>query len=66
MGDAFVASFCRTAIGKFDGSLAHVPSYSLAEAVIRESVSRANLPSEAVEEVILGQYRTKREGKPEM
>ena len=36
-----IASACRTAIGKFSGSLANVPAAELGSIVIKEALNRA-------------------------
>lgn len=45
---------CRTAIGKFGGSLADTPVEELGSVVIKEAVNRAGLAPEDVDEVIMG------------
>lgn len=52
---AVIVSACRTPIGSFLGGLSSLSSPELGAAVIREAVRRATLPSETVEEVIMGQ-----------
>ena len=37
-----IASACRTAIGKFGGTLANVPAAELGSIVIKEALNRAN------------------------
>ena len=49
-----IASACRTAIGKFGGTLANVPATELGSIVIKEALKRANVPGEKVDEVIFG------------
>ena len=49
-----IASACRTAIGKFGGTLANVPAAELGSIVIKEALKRANVPGEKVDEVIFG------------
>lgn len=49
-----IASACRTAIGKFGGTLSNVPAARLGEVVIREAVSRAGLKPEQVDHVYMG------------
>jgi acetyl-CoA C-acetyltransferase len=44
----------RTAIGKYSGTLTNVPAQQLGAAVIRESLKRSGLPSEAPDEVLMG------------
>lgn len=45
---------CRTAIGKFGGSLSNTPAAELGATVIREAVNRAGLKPEQVDEVLFG------------
>jgi acetyl-CoA C-acetyltransferase len=54
MEDVVIASGVRTAIGKFQGSLADVPASDLAAHVIREAVSRAGVAPENVDQVVMG------------
>lgn len=54
MADAFLLSAARTPIGKYLGSLADVPAPQLGAVAIAEALRRARVPSEQVEEVILG------------
>ena len=41
-----IASACRTAIGKFGGTLANVPAAELGSIVIKEALNRANVKPE--------------------
>ena len=52
--DIAILGPCRTAIGKFGGSLANVPAVKLGEIVIRESLKRAGVRPEQVDEVLFG------------
>lgn len=54
MKKVVIASACRTAIGKFGGTLSNVPAAKLGEVVIREAVSRAGLKPEQVDHVYMG------------
>ncbi|CAN5738329.1 acetyl-CoA C-acetyltransferase [soil metagenome] len=54
-GNVFLVSAARTPIGKFAGTLADVPATTLGGIVIRAAVERAGLPSDAVDEVLMGQ-----------
>lgn len=49
-----LAGVCRTAIGKFGGSLSNVPTPELATIVVKESMKRAGIAPDQVDEVILG------------
>lgn len=52
--DVFLAGGVRTPIGVFSGSLAEVPAARLGAIVVKETVSRAGVPPEAVDEVVIG------------
>src|SRR5487761_2771220 len=54
MEDVIIASGVRTAIGRFQGSLAEVPASDLGAHVIREAVSRAGIEPERVDQVVMG------------
>ena len=49
-----LAGACRTAIGKFGGSLANTPAVELGAIVIKEAVRRAGIKPEDVDEVLMG------------
>ncbi len=49
-----IVSACRTAIGRFGGTLSTVPAPQLGGVVIREAVRRAGIDPAAVDEVIMG------------
>lgn len=55
--DVVVVSACRTALGKFGGTLKDMPAYDISAVAIREALKRANLKGEDVEDVILGSCR---------
>jgi acetyl-CoA acetyltransferase family protein len=56
MTDAVLVSACRTAVGTaFKGTLSETTAFDLAHAVVAESVSRARLTAEDVDDVILGE-----------
>ena len=52
--DIVIAGACRTAIGKFGGTLASVPAAELGSIVIKEAITRAGIKAEDVDEVIMG------------
>lgn len=52
--DIVIAGACRTAIGKFGGTLTNVPTAELGAIVIKEAISRAGIKPENVDEVIMG------------
>lgn len=54
MGRPVIVSACRTAIGKFQGSLAPLSSPQLGAAVVAQALARANVPAAEVEEVLMG------------
>ncbi len=54
MEKVIIASACRTAIGKFGGTLANVPAAELGSIVIKEAVARAGIRSDAVDQVYMG------------
>jgi acetyl-CoA C-acetyltransferase len=54
MGRPVLVSACRTAIGKFQGSLASFTSPQLGGLVVKEALRRANVPADQVEEVLMG------------
>src|SRR6266850_5067767 len=54
MSKAVIASACRTPLGKFLGSLKGLQATDLGALVVRESVTRAGIRPEDVEEVIMG------------
>ena len=51
-----IASACRTAIGKFGGTLANVPAAELGSIVIKEALDRANVKPDCVIENITLPY----------
>jgi acetyl-CoA C-acetyltransferase len=52
--DVVIIGACRTAVGKFGGSLAAVPAPELGAVVIREAVQRAAVDPRLVDEVLMG------------
>ncbi|MBI5949604.1 MAG: thiolase family protein [Chloroflexi bacterium] len=54
MDDIVIVSGVRTAIGRFQGSLADVPASDLAATVIREAVDRAGIEPASVDHVVMG------------
>ena len=53
-GDAVIVSACRTAIGKFMGSLSTIPAPQLGAVVIREALHRAGIDPAIVDETFMG------------
>ncbi len=54
-GDVFIVSAARTPIGKFGGSLADTPATTLGGVAIRAAVERAGIPTDEIDEVLMGQ-----------
>lgn len=54
MEDIVIAGACRTAIGKFQGSLSKFRAPELGAVALREAVKRAGIQASDVQEVILG------------
>ncbi len=52
--DAYIVGACRTAIGKFNGTLASLNAIDIGAAVVKEIVTRTGIPVEQVNEVIFG------------
>ena len=50
-----ITTAMRTAIGNFEGALAHIPAHELGAHVIRALLNRSDLQPEQIDEVILGQ-----------
>ncbi|MCI1966543.1 MAG: acetyl-CoA C-acetyltransferase [Oscillospiraceae bacterium] len=49
-----LAGACRTAIGKFGGTLSNVPVVDIGTTVVKEAMKRAGIQPDQVDEVILG------------
>ncbi len=58
MEDVVIVDAARTAIGKFEGSLAAIPASALGAVVIKALLARQGLEPGQVDEVILGQVLT--------
>ena len=54
MNEAVIVSACRTPVGSFRGGLAPLAAPRLGAAVIAESIRRAGVPPDAIQEVIMG------------
>ncbi len=54
MKDVVLVGACRTAVGKFGGSLKDVSAVDMGAAVIKDALERAGIKPEQVDEVILG------------
>ncbi len=57
LNDIVIVSACRTAMGKFGGTLKSIPSYDLGATVIKEALRRASLNGSQIDDVILGSCR---------
>ncbi|GIJ26351.1 hypothetical protein Vqi01_15130 [Micromonospora qiuiae] len=44
----------RTPVGSFGGAFKDVPAHELGATAVREALSRAGVPAEAVDEVVMG------------
>ena len=60
--DVVIVAAARTPIGKFNGCISDISSYSLGAIVIEEVLRRANVSKESVSEVIMGQVLTAAQG----
>ncbi|MCA8951421.1 MAG: acetyl-CoA C-acetyltransferase [Planctomycetes bacterium] len=54
MGRPVIVSACRSAIGRFQGALAPFTAPELGGFAVAEAMKRANVPADAVEEVLMG------------
>lgn len=54
MKEVVIVSACRTAIGKFGGSLKDIPAADLGAIVIKEAINRAGIDASIVDEVVMG------------
>jgi acetyl-CoA C-acetyltransferase len=52
--DIVIVSACRTAVGKFDGSLKSFSASDLGAITIKEAIRRAGLSSDLVDEAVMG------------
>ena len=58
MQDVVIVAATRTAVGSFQGALAHVPAVELGAAVIRQLLEQTGVDGAQVDEVIMGQVLT--------
>jgi acetyl-CoA C-acetyltransferase len=56
--DVVIISGCRTAVGKFQGTLSDLTATQLGAVVVREAVKRAGLNSDQIDECIMGNVLT--------
>jgi acetyl-CoA C-acetyltransferase len=52
-----IISACRTAMGKFGGTLKNIPSWDLGAVAVRDAIRRANFQGNQIDDVILGSCR---------
>ncbi len=55
MEEVVIVSACRTAIGRFLGSLKDVPARDLAVTAGKEAVKRAGISADTIDEIVMGQ-----------
>ena len=58
MKNVFITSATRTAIGSLNKSLKNIPAFKLGVSVIIESIKKANLKKDEIDEIIFGQVLT--------
>ena len=58
MKNVFITSATRTAIGSLNKSLKNIPAFKLGASVIIESIKKANLKKDEIDEIIFGQVLT--------
>ncbi len=63
MKDIYLVSCCRTAVGKFQGTLAKTPASDLGAIVVKEALKRGNVPADAVDELMFGCILTAAQGQ---
>ena len=63
MRDVYVISSCRTAVGKFGGSLKDVPAAELGSIVMAEALKRGNVKGEWLDEVMFGNVLSAAQGQ---
>lgn len=54
MQEIAILGACRTAVGKYGGSLTNIPAVRLGEIVIRETLKRSGVRPDQVDEVLMG------------
>jgi acetyl-CoA C-acetyltransferase len=55
--DIVIISACRTAMGKFGGTLKNIPSWDLGAVAVRDAMRRANFQGNQIDDVIMGSCR---------
>jgi len=55
--DVVIVSVCRTAMGRFGGTLKDMAAYDIGAVAVKEALARANLKGEQLDDVLLGSCR---------
>ncbi len=63
MSEVYVVSSCRTAVGKFGGTLKDVPAAELGAIVMAEALKRGNVKGEWLDEVMFGNVLSAAQGQ---
>src|SRR3546814_19063233 len=63
MTDVVIAGAARTPVGSFNGSLSSLAASKLGALAIKEALKRAKVEAAEVDEAILGQIHTARQGQ---
>ncbi len=63
MREIYVVNCCRTAVGKFQGTLANVAPAEMGAIVVKEAVKRAGIAPENVDELMFGSILTANQGQ---
>ncbi len=58
LNEVVMVSACRTPIGKFLGQFKDVPAKDLAVTAGKEAIKRAGIPSDIIDEIVMGQVYT--------
>ena len=57
LNDIVIISACRTAMGKFGGTLKDIPSFDIGGVAIKAAIERAKINPSQIDDVILGSCR---------
>ena len=57
LNDIVVISACRTAMGKFGGTLKNIPAFNLGASAVKGAITRAGINPSEINDVILGNCR---------
>ena len=63
MKELYVVNCCRTAVGKFQGSLTNTPPAEMGAIVVKEALKRAGVAPENVDELMFGCILTANQGQ---